>query len=299
MSKLYSSKDFINARRMPYPPEFILDPKLRDIPYRVKELYTLLKWRMNLSVMNADYFEDEDGLFVVYPHKEIAEQTGASERAVKDWFAQAEELGLIITKKQGLGRPQKIYLVNISELVEKDYTNGEPQRFIGSEPQRFINSEPQKCTSSAPQKCTTSSRQKFTSDVPPSYRDKYSKDNTENKYEREDARTQNSTRKFVPPTLKEVQSYLDEKGFTWDAEAFIDFYISKDWFVGRNKMKDWRAACRNWDRHRKAENMGSKKTQEPIDYDKKWGIKSYGEDEDYGKDFKGSTTGFHEDDLPF
>lgn len=290
MSKLYSSKDFINARRMPYPPEFILDKKLRDIPYRVKELYTLLKWRMNLSVMNADYFEDEDGLFVVYPHKEIAEQTGAGERAVKDWFAQAEELGLIITKKQGLGRPQKIYLVNISELVEKDYTTGAPQKFTSNAPQKFTTNEPQKCT--------TSSRQKFTSSVPPSYRDKYSKDNTENKYERESARTQNSTRKFVPPTLEEVQSYLDEKGYTWDAEAFMDFYLSKDWFVGRNKMKDWRAACRNWNRHRETE-MRSKKTQEPIDYDKKWGIKSYGEDENYGEDFKGSTTQFPEDDLPF
>ena len=33
-----------------------------------------------------------------------------------------------------------------------------------------------------------------------------------------------------------------------DAEAFCDFYASKNWMVGKNKMKDWNAACRNWAR---------------------------------------------------
>lgn len=51
---------------------------------------------------------------------------------------------------------------------------------------------------------------------------------------------------FVPPTLTEVQEYISEKGFAIDAEHFIDFYTSKGWMVGANKMKDWRAAVRTW-----------------------------------------------------
>lgn len=51
---------------------------------------------------------------------------------------------------------------------------------------------------------------------------------------------------FVPPTLENVIGYCREKGLEMDAQRFIDFYESKGWMVGKNKMKDWRAAARNW-----------------------------------------------------
>lgn len=51
---------------------------------------------------------------------------------------------------------------------------------------------------------------------------------------------------FVPPTLEEVSAYVSEKGYSVDAERFIDFYTSKGWMIGKNKMKDWKAAVRNW-----------------------------------------------------
>ena len=51
---------------------------------------------------------------------------------------------------------------------------------------------------------------------------------------------------FVPPTLEEVKAYILEKGYAVDAERFIDFYTSKGWMVGKNKMKDWKAAVRTW-----------------------------------------------------
>jgi hypothetical protein len=35
-----------------------------------------------------------------------------------------------------------------------------------------------------------------------------------------------------------------------DADAFVDFYESKGWLVGKNKMKDWKAAVRTWERNR-------------------------------------------------
>lgn len=55
-----------------------------------------------------------------------------------------------------------------------------------------------------------------------------------------------TAKRFCPPTLEEVKAYCAEKEYTIDAERFIDFYTSKGWFVGKNKMKDWRAAVRNW-----------------------------------------------------
>lgn len=51
---------------------------------------------------------------------------------------------------------------------------------------------------------------------------------------------------FLPPSLEEVQAYIKEKGYSIDAEAFIAFYSSKNWYVGKNKMTNWRMAVVTW-----------------------------------------------------
>ena len=53
---------------------------------------------------------------------------------------------------------------------------------------------------------------------------------------------------FVAPSSQEVKDYISEKGYTVDAQRFIDFYEAKGWMIGKNKMKDWRAAVRTWAR---------------------------------------------------
>lgn len=59
--------------------------------------------------------------------------------------------------------------------------------------------------------------------------------------------------RFVPPTVEEVADYCRERGNGIDAQHFVDFYDSKGWMIGKNKMKDWKAAVRNWEQRRKAE----------------------------------------------
>jgi DNA-binding transcriptional MocR family regulator len=61
-------------------------------------------------------------------------------------------------------------------------------------------------------------------------------------------------RRFTPPTPEEVQQYCSESGHYIDADAFVDFYESKSWMVGKNKMKDWKSAVRNWERRDKEKN---------------------------------------------
>lgn len=56
--------------------------------------------------------------------------------------------------------------------------------------------------------------------------------------------------KFVPPTLEQVSEYVKERGSKVVSQDFIDFYESKGWMVGKDPMKDWKAACRRaekWD----------------------------------------------------
>lgn len=53
-------------------------------------------------------------------------------------------------------------------------------------------------------------------------------------------------RVFTPPTPSMVAEYAQEAGLTIDAAAFCDYYTANGWKVGRNAMKDWRAAVRSW-----------------------------------------------------
>ena len=45
---------------------------------------------------------------------------------------------------------------------------------------------------------------------------------------------------------EEVENYIKEKGYSVDAEAFIAFYDSNGWLVGKNKMKSWKSAVTTW-----------------------------------------------------
>lgn len=54
---------------------------------------------------------------------------------------------------------------------------------------------------------------------------------------------------FVPPTIDDVRDYCMERNNNVDPEKFISYYESNGWMVGRNKMKDWKAAIRTWERN--------------------------------------------------
>ena len=65
-----------------------------------------------------------------------------------------------------------------------------------------------------------------------------------------DEEQQQKERRFVKPTIEEITNYCSEQHYELDAQHFIDYYESKGWYVGKNKMKDWKAAVRTWQRKR-------------------------------------------------
>lgn len=68
-----------------------------------------------------------------------------------------------------------------------------------------------------------------------------------------------------PPTVDEVAEYCREKGYNIDAEHFVSYYESNGWRVGKNPMKDWRAACRTWAKNEYSK-PGKTKTIAQTDY---------------------------------
>ena len=60
------------------------------------------------------------------------------------------------------------------------------------------------------------------------------------------------------PTLEEIKEYVKVKKFTFDSEAFFNFYESNGWKVGKNPMKSWRAACVTWQKRHNQFNNNKK-----------------------------------------
>ena len=94
----------------------------------------------------------------------------------------------------------------------------------------------------------------------------------EHEHEIKETDAKASAKKFQKPTVDEVRAYCEERHNFVDPDAFVDFYESKEWKVGDQPMKDWKAAVRTWERSeskrgqpRKAESM--KGQQRGTDYD--------------------------------
>ena len=72
-----------------------------------------------------------------------------------------------------------------------------------------------------------------------------------------------TTTKFVKPSIEEIKAYCHERGNNIDSEYFFDYYESKDWKVGNNNMKDWKASIRNWERNDKNNGKASE-SDKPV-----------------------------------
>ena len=72
---------------------------------------------------------------------------------------------------------------------------------------------------------------------------------------------------FTPPNIQDVRAYCKERGNKVDPENFWDFYQSKNWMIGKNKMKDWKAAVRTWER---SEAKGGRMSAKWQDHYDKW-----------------------------
>lgn len=79
----------------------------------------------------------------------------------------------------------------------------------------------------------------------------------------------NSAGKPHRPTVEEVRAYCQERKNRVDPEQFVDFYESKGWMIGKNPMKDWKAAVRTWERGEVKEYKGRPKSQTFFNYQEK------------------------------
>lgn len=67
--------------------------------------------------------------------------------------------------------------------------------------------------------------------------------------------------RFVKPSVDDVAQFCRERGNAVDAEAFVAFYESNGWKVGRNPMRDWRQAVITWEKRQREERRTQRMAQ--------------------------------------
>lgn len=99
-------------------------------------------------------------------------------------------------------------------------------------------------------------------------------------------------KRFVKPTIDEIQQYCSERNNNVDPQRFYDYYESNGWKVGKNSMKDWKASVRTWERsnYNNQQKQGGK--QEAIDVVNRL-MKEY-EQEEYTQSASTDTAGIHQ-----
>ena len=76
-----------------------------------------------------------------------------------------------------------------------------------------------------------------------------------------DIKEKKSASRFQKPTLEEVTEYINENMFIVKPDVFYDYYEANGWTIGKNKMKDWKATVRNWDRREQDRKQTAQKGQ--------------------------------------
>jgi molecular chaperone DnaK (HSP70) len=85
------------------------------------------------------------------------------------------------------------------------------------------------------------------------------KEKEKEKDKEKDKEKENAKPRFAPPTIEQVRDYCRERGKGVNPERWFNYYESNGWKVGRNPMKDWKAAVRSWET-----NGGGNQTAPPM-----------------------------------
>lgn len=183
-------------------------------------------------------------MLIPYDAKKLAEITHTEINAVVVAMQLLAKSGLIKILENGA-----IYLSRIAELVGKDTSEAIRKRKT-REKQRLRLQLNQESGTMSQENGTMS--QECPTNVPPEIRDIEIRDIEIRDIDDVSAETsptppRKSSKKFQKPTIEEIAEYCRERKNNVNPERFYDFYEAKGWFVGKNKMKDWKAAVRTWE----------------------------------------------------
>ena len=252
------------AKWLKFPMGLITNPKYDEISYGAKFLYMIMLNRMNLSIANSDRFSDKEGLFIYFRQSEIAKIMGCSERWARAFMGELKTIGLIVVEPQGKKRPAKIRLKPVE--ITDNPTNG---MFITDDSaEEYGESDRNNPSAHSPSdRNDTSAQNKSDRNNPsaPYEKDLHIEKDLHSYISPNDEKKPKKPR-FMKPTIEEVQQYINEKNYHFDAEEFWNHYENCEWEIGRTgkKMKNWKLACRTWENNQLRFNKRNNSKRSPI-----------------------------------
>lgn len=202
---------------------------------------------------------------IPYNSEMLASVTGHQVGTIKQALSMFKELGLIEVLENGA-----IYMLDIQNFIGKGSTEADRQRLYD----RRISEERK-------QNKLTQSRnlEEICKKSPPEIEIELEKDIEIEKEIHSSAKSTTTKRKrFEKPSISDIKQYCMERNNNVNAEQFYDHYESNGWKVGKNAMKDWKAAVRTWEKNNYNKPAKSNK-QNAIDVVNKLMREYGGEDE--------------------
>lgn len=204
------------------------NPLYFPLTNNARVVYSLLRDRMDLSRKNG-WCEDDGTIYLLFPLDKIAEIAKISHKTCVNVMKELKKYDLVITRRMGLGKPNRVYIKKC-----KNYTSYGVKNTLQEVEKIHPNDTDISDTEINDTKRYTETRKQ-------------------------------GTHNFEKPTVEEINDYCLERENDVDPEAFFDFYESKGWKVGRNPMKDWKAAVRNWERNDYGQHKKKKKKKSQYD----------------------------------
>ena len=113
----YYGEDVLSKSFLILPKELVFTKSLANMSAKSKILYCVLRERLMLSARNN--WTDENGrIYIIYSIEKIAEDLFYSRATIMRMMDELEHLGLIERRKQGLGKPNLVYLCNSETIAE-------------------------------------------------------------------------------------------------------------------------------------------------------------------------------------
>ena len=210
----YKLGDIDNERFYLLPKSLFLNPDYTGMSITAKVLYALLRDRMKLSERNQ-WADDNGEIFLLFTQEEIQSVLQISHPTCVKAMKQLQAYGLIDVIRQGVQRPNKVYIRKLKSFTLRC--------------KKTLLHDVKKINANDTEMNETEM-------------------NETEKRKRAGKPASSPRATFTPPTLEEIRAYCQDRGNNIDPESFLDFYASKGWMVGRNKMRDWKAAVRTWER---------------------------------------------------
>ena len=106
-------------------PQWLFDPEYKDMSLRAKVVYALIFDRRSLSLENNWYDKNGD-VYMYFTNQQMMEKLNCSEKTIISSKKELEKYGLIKEVRQGVNRPNRLYINGTVKITGQELENLQP-----------------------------------------------------------------------------------------------------------------------------------------------------------------------------